>query len=191
LPITFEQMTANNHHIRSRNIYLIGYRCTGKTSTGKTLATRLGWAFLDMDVNISHTYGMTIAEIVSKNGWDDFREKERAVMQDIAVRDHCVVATGGGVVLNQNNVSDMKKTGVVVWLKARPETIKQRMEKDYSTNDFRPSLSSKDVLAEVEDILGSRSARYRQAMDFCIDTDAKDINSVCDLIIKHLDPSLK
>jgi shikimate kinase len=169
-----------------KNIYLIGYRCTGKTSVGKALADKLGKSFIDTDEKIVETLNKSIAQIVSESGWEKFREKERNFIKGISGLMDLVVATGGGAILDKHNVFNMKKKGIVVWLKANPETIKRRMEKDKTSKDYRPSLTNKNILDEVYEVLNSREPYYMQAMDFYVDTDEKTIDGICDLIFDHL-----
>lgn len=168
------------------NIYLIGYRCTGKTSVGKFLAKRLGRLFLDTDLELVKEQGLKISEIVHAQGWNVFREMEKAVIKRISTLDDTVVATGGGVVLDDNNVKHMKAGGVMIWLKASPKTIQERMLQDKTTEDFRPSLTSKDLTEEIRETLSTRNPYYEDAMDFFIDTDAVDIEMVSNMIIKKL-----
>ncbi|MEA3427736.1 MAG: shikimate kinase [Thermodesulfobacteriota bacterium] len=168
------------------NIFLIGYRCTGKTSVGKSLAWTLGWSFIDADLELVDKYGMTITEIVSKEGWSSFREKEKAVVKRLSVLDKHVVATGGGVILDIENVEQMKKSGTIIWLKAMPETIKERILQDQNTEELRPSLTSKGLVEEIEETLLDRKPLYESAMDFSVDTDNRSIEDICGRIIGKL-----
>ncbi len=171
------------------NIYLIGYRCTGKTSVGKLLAERLGWHFIDADSALVEKYQMTIADMVSSQGWDSFREKEALILKKLSVRNKQVVATGGGVILKDENVDCMKKSGITVWLRATHETIKERMLGDQNTADQRPSLTSKALDDEICETLSSRKALYDGAMNFFVDTDNVLIEAICDTIIGELNNS--
>ena len=169
------------------NIFLIGFRCTGKSSVGKRLATKLGWPFIDTDSLLVSESGTCIKEIVEKHGWHTFRKMEHAIVSQVCVLNRRVVATGGGVVLNKANVNMMKKKGRIVWLKAGPETIKSRMMLDQNTEAFRPSLTTKDSLSEIEEMLNERNPLYRQAMDFCVETDDRRVDGICDEIVQLLD----
>ena len=168
------------------NIFLIGYRCTGKSSVGKLLATKLGWRFIDTDSLLVSESGISIKEIVEKHGWETFRKMEHAIVNQICILYRRVVATGGGVILNDANVMLMKNKGRIVWLKAVPETIKTRMLLDQNTEEYRPSLTSKDIFAEIEETLSERNPLYRQAMDFCVETDDRQIVDICDTIVQQL-----
>ena len=109
-------------------IFLIGYRCTGKSSVGKLLSAKLGWTFIDTDSLLVSENGVSIKKIVAIHGWNTVRKMEHAIVNQVCILDRRVVATGGGVVLNDANVNLMKKNGRTVWLKALPETIKSSIE---------------------------------------------------------------
>ncbi len=168
------------------NIFLIGYRCTGKTSVGKSLAKSLGRPFLDADSELVKEQDLNISEIVRKQGWSAFREIESDIFKRVCTLDDHVVATGGGAVLNDKNVKHMKRSGKLVWLKATPETIKKRILQDKNTKDFRPPLTSKGSVEEIHETLLNRNPFYEKAMDFDVDTDDIGIDEVCHAIIKKL-----
>jgi shikimate kinase len=160
------------------NIYLIGYRCTGKTAVGKSIAKTIGWPFVDVDAVLTHRIGVPISEFVGQHGWDAFRKYESEAMARLHDSKPQVVATGGGVVLNPRNVKIMKASGKIIWLKAQVETIKKRILQDKSTDIMRPALTAQDAVDEIEEVLSHRKALYRSAMDFCIDTDADSIYEI-------------
>jgi len=168
------------------NIFLIGYRCTGKSSVGKLLAEKLGWPFIDTDALLVSESGISIKEIVETHGWDIFRKMEHAIVSQVCILDRRVVATGGGVVLNEANVNLMRKSGKMVWLKALPETIKSRMMRDQDTAAFRPSLTPKGRFPEIDEMLIQREPLYRQAMDFCVETDDRNVDEIGDSIVRQL-----
>jgi shikimate kinase len=169
------------------NIFLIGYRCTGKTSVGRSLAKRLGWSFVDTDLKLIKEQGQKISEIVNTKGWDSFRKMEKQVIQSVCERDRRVVATGGGVVLDEENVNRMRDSGVLVWLRANINTIESRMAQDPLTRDFRPPLTSEGVVDEIRETLLWRNPYYEKAMDFIVDTDLIGIEAICDTILQKLE----
>jgi shikimate kinase len=169
------------------NIFLIGYRCTGKTSVGRSLAKRIGWSFVDTDLKLIEEQGQKISEIVNKKGWASFREMEKQVIQCVCERDRHVVATGGGAVLDGENLKRMKDSGVLVWLRANINTIESRMAEDPLTQDFRPPLTSEWVVDEIKETLLMRNPYYEKAMDFIVDTDLIDIETVCGTILQKLE----
>jgi shikimate kinase len=168
------------------NIVLIGYRCTGKTSVGKALAERLGKAFVDTDVYIEEKAGRPISDMVAKEGWDFFREKEKEAIGEITSSNDLMIAAGGGAVLNTENVTNLKRNGVVILLETTNETILERMRADEKTEQQRPSLTGKDPLEEIEELLEIRGPYYQQAMDFSVDTTSKSIQEVVEEILQKL-----
>ncbi|MFO7667371.1 MAG: shikimate kinase [Desulfobacterales bacterium] len=168
------------------NIYLIGYRCAGKGSVGKLLASKLGMKFTDADTELVNRAKKSISEIVETSGWEEFRRIEKNIIRELSALEKHVVATGGGAVIDGDNVMHMKKTGIVVWLRATPFTIKERIKKDQGTKDFRPALSVKGTIDEIDEILPVRNSFYEEAMDYYVDTDYVDINEVCRDIIKKI-----
>jgi shikimate kinase len=168
------------------NIFLIGYRCTGKTTVGRCLADKLGWSFIDTDALIVQQQKMSIREIVGAHGWENFRQMERDILKTVCDSKMQVVATGGGIVLNEQNVQLMRENGNIIWLRAEPETIKNRMLQDEDSMDFRPALTSNDSLSEIEETLQLREPLYQKAMDFSIDTDDHDIREVTSSIFEKL-----
>ena len=168
------------------NIFLIGYRCSGKTSVGRQLAETLNWSFADTDELIVRQVKASIAAFVEQHGWPAFRAKECDALAHICLQNRQVVATGGGIVLDPHNIRRMKERGWVVWLRVRPETVLRRMHGDARTGAFRPALTAQDMEVEVRETLNQRMFRYRQAMDFVIDSDRLTISGICDVILKQL-----
>jgi shikimate kinase len=170
------------------NIYLTGYRCSGKTSTGIALARMMGWPFWDTDDELVKSRGMSITDIVHTRGWDVFREFEKETLQFVASGDRQVVATGGGIVLFDENVQLMKLTGTIVWLRVRPETVAERMTADPVSLTQRPALTDQGALREIEALLSVRNPIYHSAMDFSIDTDMLETEAICQCILKAIRP---
>jgi shikimate kinase len=166
------------------NIFLIGYRCTGKTTVGKALAQRLQRCFIDADEELTKENNISIADMVAQHGWDYFRQREREVIRRLSNFDNHVIATGGGAILNPENIRDMKKSGFVVWLTASPETIRYRIVKDKITDTQRPALTDKGLLEEIGEMLAIRNPLYETAMDMRVETDSLDADSICDAVIK-------
>ncbi len=168
------------------NMFLIGFRCTGKTSVGRNLARQLQRPFIDTDKKLMDEQGRTIDAIVGQDGWDAFRSLESELIERVCAVDNQVVATGGGAVLDPRNVQNMQKTGVLIWLQASPETIRKRMAQDPSTKNSRPALTSSTSLDEIEENLAARDSLYRNVMHCRIETDNKIIKTICDEIIAYL-----
>jgi shikimate kinase len=118
------------------NLFLIGYRCTGKTTIGKAIAAAIEWSFVDADTVLVRECGKPIKDIVDTEGWDAFRRMERSTLKQICTKDRQVVATGGGVVLDKANIKAMKTSGMIIWLGATAETIQKRMLQDKNTGNL-------------------------------------------------------
>ena len=168
------------------NIVLIGYRGTGKTSVGIALAKRLGWDFCDTDDYIEGKVKKPISDMVATEGWAFFRAKEKEAIREVSSRKDCVVAAGGGVILDSENVKTLKKKGIVILLEATTHTILERMRRDEKTEQQRPSLTGKDPYEEIEEVLEFRRPIYQKAMDFSVDTTSKSIDQVLDEIVEKL-----
>ncbi|MCJ8500487.1 shikimate kinase [Desulfatitalea alkaliphila] len=171
------------------NIFLIGYRCTGKTTLGRALARRLDRPFVDTDDAITAATGQDIRTLVNRCGWDHFRDLERRQIAASARLTHHVVATGGGAVLAAENVAAMRAGGTVVWLRCRPDTIERLMRADVRSDAMRPRLTGDGLRREIETTLAAREPLYRRAMHFALDTDDFDIDRLCDTIIAAVQAS--
>jgi shikimate kinase len=168
------------------NIFLIGYRCTGKTTVGREVAQQIGATFVDADERLMKNTGETVAAIVSRGGWSLFRRLEKQALKEICTKRGQVVATGGGIVTDPDNIEMMKQHGAVVWLHATPETIYSRMSKDEKTGDLRPSLTDYNLKEEIEKTLSERISLYERAMTFEVDTDRKSYMDIAREIISRL-----
>ncbi len=165
---------------------LIGYRATGKTTLARMLAERLGWDWIDADVEIERRAGKAIARIFAEDGEPAFRDLEARVIADLCQRPKLVLAAGGGAVLRAESREAMREAGDVVWLKASPETIHSRMTGDATTAGRRPNLTSRGGLAEIIELLSRREAIYREAGDFEVDTDTKSPGELVEEILDRL-----
>ena len=164
------------------SVYLIGCRAVGKSSIGIALARRLGYEFLDSDVQVVEKTGASIAIIVAEEGWDGFRKYEQQVLSELLGRKRTVVATGGGAVLHREIWSRLKQEGRVVWLTADTDILCKRLLKDARSESQRPSLTGKDICQELRDVLVERRPYYQETADCTVDcstlTLAEAVNSV-------------
>ena len=168
------------------NIILTGYRCTGKTSTGRSLSARLGRPFFDTDELILHRTGKTVEEIVAAGGWPAFRDAERAVIRNLSLLDGGVIATGGGALMDPRNVESLRGNGIFIWLVADAATIAERLEKDQAGGNKRPSLSGKPAVEEVREILAQREPVYRGVADLTVDTASRGMEEIATEICRRL-----
>ncbi len=156
---------------------------------GKALSERLGKRFYDADEYIEGKAKRPIRDMVLTKGWDFFREKEREAIREISTFDDHIIAAGGGAVLDDENVKNLRKNSVVILLETTTQTILERMRGDEKTEQQRPSLTGKDPLGEIEEVLVFRRPFYTKAMDFSVDTTSKSVEQVVDEIIQKLGSS--
>ncbi len=164
-----------------RNIYLIGFMGAGKTSVGRRLAQRLGYAFVDLDQALVSREGRSIAEIFASDGESRFRVLESQVLAEHAEFSRTVVATGGGIVIREANRELMKRSGTVVYLKASWPAIEQRLAR----GDGRPLADQQDGFAKARALWESRQGWYEEA-DLTVASDSGSISEVVWAIISGL-----
>lgn len=165
------------------NVILIGYRCTGKTTVGRLLAAKLGWAFADTDDLVEASAGRTVAEIFAVEGEPGFRDRESVALAILCARERHVIATGGGAILRDANRKLLRSSGFVVWLTATPETIGERLAADPLTGARRPNLTAAGGMAEVRALLAAREPPYRETADFVVATDVLSPDGIADAIL--------
>lgn len=165
------------------HLILIGARGTGKSTVGRALAARLGWAFVDADERIEADAGKSIAEIFSAEGEAGFRDREATVLAELCQREKHVLATGGGVVLRPANRELLKASGFVAWLTASPEAAFARLQADPTTASRRPKLTAQGGIEEVRTLMAARAPLYRECADFAIATGALSPEAVADAIL--------
>ena len=168
------------------NLYLIGYRCTGKSSVGRILSDTLGWVFVDIDNELVAEAGIPIEEIVASRGWKYFREREAQLLERLSQATKQVISTGGGVVTVEENIAKMRGSGKVVWLHASPATIAERMEADIDSARQRPPLHGYDSVAEIEEVFAERLPLYDEAMHLQVETDVLSPQEVAEHILRWL-----
>ncbi|PIP19916.1 MAG: shikimate kinase [Candidatus Omnitrophica bacterium CG08_land_8_20_14_0_20_41_16] len=161
------------------NIYLVGFMGTGKTAVGQELAKIKNWRFADLDELVELKERMTISDIFGRKGELWFRRIERRVLKEVAKEKGFVVACGGGVVLDEDNIKLMKTTGEIICLTAKPEVILKRV----SGTAKRPLLNVPNPKERIELLLKLRAPYYAKA-DKTIDTSKLSVGQVVEKIIK-------
>jgi len=161
-----------------RNIVLVGFMGTGKTTVGELLAQQTGMPLLDMDSLIVGKAGKSINDIFAQDGEPHFRSLERELVRELASSQGHVISTGGGIVLNPDNVTDFERSGLVVCLLASPETILDRVRHDTA----RPLLAG-DKEAKIIELLESRKPLY-EAIAHKIHTDGLSPQEIAEGIIR-------
>jgi len=165
-----------------RNIVLTGFMATGKSSVGPKLALRLGYDFVDVDALIEVEAGMPVPEIFSTYGEGAFRSLESRMLERVAARARCVIATGGGAIVDVRNLELLRRNGVIVTLTAEPDVILERIG---SRND-RPMLQGGETRERIGHLLAERAAAYAKA-DLTVDTSTRTVEEV----VTHLVEALK
>lgn len=163
------------------NIVLIGYRGTGKTTVGHILAKRLGMRYVGLDAEIVRRTGKSIPEIVGEQGWEGFRNLESEVVRETSGMDGCILDTGGGVILRDENVTRLRSNGIIFWLQASVDDILNRIRNDTQ----RPSLTgNRTFTEEVKDVLAERLPKYAAAADYSVNTSNVSAQEAAALIIQ-------
>ncbi len=165
-----------------KNIVLIGFMGTGKSTIGMKLAERLKMQFIDMDREIEKLTGMSIQVLFKKHGEIRFRSEESLMSKKLGARNNLVIATGGGVVLNPENMEILRKSGILVCLDAHPEVIMARVNRKKGS---RPLLKKNLGIEDIEKMIEEREEYYSQA-DFRVDTSNKEMDKIVQEIIQTL-----
>ena len=164
------------------NIFLVGMMGAGKTTIGKALAQRLRREFVDTDRILVERTGVPVATVFEIEGEEGFRRRESGVLVELAHRDECVIATGGGVVLAEENRHVMRAAGTVVYLRARIENLWERTRHDTT----RPLLATPDPRGTLACLLEEREPLYREAAHLVIETGTQSANTLVNRLISAL-----
>ncbi len=163
-----------------KNIVLIGFMGTGKSTVGSRLALRLKRKFVDMDREIERVVGMTVSEIFKRYGEIRFRSEEKLMAQKLARENGLVIAAGGGVVLDQGNIDTLSQNGIIICLEATPIAILERVNRKKGT---RPLIKKDVKLQDIKEMLKAREVLYAQA-DYRVSTNGKSPEQIAYEIIE-------
>lgn len=170
-------------------LILIGYRGTGKSTVARHLGLKLGWDWIDADVEVELRAGKSIAAMFADEGESFFRKLESQVLVDLVQRERTVLAAGGGVVMREENRAALRSPqNKVVWLQAAPETILSRIQADETTAGRRPNLTARGGESEVRQLLAARTPFYQQCANLSVDTEGKDAAAIAADILDRLLP---
>lgn len=165
-----------------KNIVLIGFMGTGKTAVGRRLAQRLKREFVDTDQEIERITGKTVAQIFARDGEVRFRSEEALLTKKLAAREGLVISTGGGLVLNPENVKLLGENGVFIHLKASPEVIYQRLKNKKN----RPLLLKGDKRERIKSLLAEREEVYSRLAGCTVDTGEVSVDEAVERIVSYL-----
>ena len=164
------------------NIFFVGPMGAGKTTIGRQLARSLGRPFFDSDKEIESRTGADIPLIFELEGESGFRQREKAMIDELTGRKDIVLATGGGAVLDPDNRRHLGQRGFVIYLTAPIEQLLQRTSRDTR----RPLLQTENPRRKLEEILAVRDPLYREVADLVLVTDNKPVRSVVNHLLKQI-----
>ncbi|MDA8335322.1 MAG: shikimate kinase [Peptococcaceae bacterium] len=165
-----------------RHIVLVGFMGTGKTAVGRRLADRLDRPFVDTDREIENLYGKTVAQICRRYGEVRFRSEETILVRKLAGRSGLVIATGGSLVLNQENVQVLRENSVFVGLAADADTVYQRIR---GKRD-RPFVNrGQDLKTRLQQMMAERAGAYGMA-ELTVDTGTMSPWEAVEKIVSYL-----
>lgn len=165
------------------NLFLIGLMGAGKTTVGRLLARHYGCAFYDSDHEIVARTGVKIPLIFEIEGEAGFRKREEAVIAELTTLSGIVLATGGGAVLSAANRENLRKNGVVIYLRGTPEHLFERTRHDRN----RPLLQTDNPLARLRELYQARDPLYREAADIVVDTGRQGVGGMARMLCGRLD----
>tara|TARA_R110002095_G_scaffold170947_1_gene148480 strand:- start:469 stop:957 length:489 start_codon:yes stop_codon:yes gene_type:complete len=154
----------------------------GKSSVGKRLAKQLSRKFYDCDKVLEDRTGVAIATIFELEGEQGFRQRETKILQELVYTENAVIATGGGAVLIDENISLLSQNSIVIYLKASVHSQIKRTKHDKK----RPLLQTSDRHATLQNLANKRNPLYNEIADIIIDTDSQSINTSIEQIITHI-----
>lgn len=158
----------------SENIFLVGPMGVGKTTIGSHLARKLKYEFVDSDTEIEKRTGASISLIFDIEGEEGFRKREAQMIEELTQRQHIVLSTGGGSVLDEVSRQHLRSRGYVVYLKASVDILHERLKKSRN----RPLMETDDKQKVIEDLLQEREPLYQAVADITIITDGRTAQDV-------------
>jgi shikimate kinase len=165
------------------NLILVGMMGAGKTTVGRLLARRLKLDFYDSDEEIERRCGVRIPVIFDIEGEAGFRAREAQAIAELCAHDGVVLATGGGVVLAEENRRRLAAHGTVIYLHARPAYLWQRVRHDRN----RPLLATPDPQKRLEELYAVRDPLYREVADLVMDTGKQSVQTLAKELLSRLD----
>ena len=169
-------METNN----AKNLFFIGFMGCGKSTMARLLADGFPMELIEMDETIEKEENRSINEIFATDGEQHFRDLESALVARIADKGNAIVSCGGGAILREENVANMKKNGKIVYFSATPETIYERVR--YSTN--RPLLNGNMNVEYIGELMSKRVDKYEKAADVILNVDGKSKEEILEEIKK-------
>lgn len=164
-----------------KNIVLIGFMGCGKSLTSNKLAEILNRKVISTDKLVEQKEGRSIAEIFKKSGEGYFRKVEKEIIKKISGQDGMIIDCGGGVVMDAENMVNLKENGLVIYLSASPEFIYNNVKR----RSRRPLLDVADPQLKITELLEERKPYYEKA-DVTVNADHRTINQIAEDVLKVL-----
>lgn len=170
---------------QASKIYLIGFMGSGKSTAGRNLASQLNWSFIDLDEKIQKMEEMKIPEIFSIKGESYFRKLETRALQELKSETDTVISTGGGTPCFGDNMDFMLSSGLTIYIKMTPVSLKKRLEGSAEDRPLLREIDSKDLQEYITSKLAEREKWYCRA-EIIIDGDNNDLSDLLSLIKKQI-----
>ncbi|MBS4536194.1 shikimate kinase [Clostridium sp. D2Q-14] len=174
------------------NLVLIGFMGTGKTTNGRRLARKLHKEFVDTDTLIESRSNMSVEEIFSSYGEKYFRKLEKKIVREISKKNNKVISTGGGIILNPENIQLLKEKGYIFLLESSVDNIVYNLKNSYKR---RPLLEKKNWKSEIIKLLNIRKKLYYNSADFIIRVDNKKhyhiVNEISKIYSRNVNKDIK
>lgn len=164
------------------NIILIGMMGSGKSTIAKALRVKLAYDVFDTDDAIEKKTGNTISEIFKAKGEVYFRQLENTMCKGLGLHNN-IISTGGGIILNSENVKLLKEKGPIIYLSGTIDTLLNRL---INETENRPLISKNELQQQLTNILNNRKELYENAADIIVKIDDKDIDTISNEIIMNL-----
>jgi shikimate kinase len=169
-----------------RHLVLVGLMGAGKTTVGERCAERLARPFVDTDAVVEATARRSVQELFSEAGESTFRALERDAVRDVTASPAAaVIACGGGAVLDPENRRRLREAGTVVWLRAAPAVLAERVDAD---GVARPLLAPRGAVATLQRLAVVRAAAYEAVADAVVDTDGRTVDEVAEAVLQVYRP---
>lgn len=166
----------------SKNIVLIGFMGTGKSTIADSLHTLFDMEVVEMDQLIAKREGMSISKIFEIHGEEYFRDLETNLLIEMQERKNVVISCGGGTPLRERNVKEMKKNGCVVLLMASPKSILERVKNSHD----RPLIENNKNVTFISEMMEKRREKYEAAADIIVHTDGKTKLEICEELVDKM-----
>ena len=180
--VLYRSKRIQSHELFGFNIFLIGFMGVGKSTVSNALQNTFAMDVVEMDEMIAKKNNMSISEIFDLHGEAYFRNEETNLLKEVGKEKNKIVSCGGGVAMREVNIQEMKKSGKVVLLTAKPETILERVKENHD----RPLLENNKTVEYIAELMEKRRPAYEAAADIRIATDGKSANEICEEIIAQV-----